>query len=31
LDETAVQAPDTPRRLTELAAGLRQELEKGPV
>jgi CheY-like chemotaxis protein len=31
LDETAVLAPDTPRRLTELAAGLRQELEKGPV
>jgi len=31
LDETAAHAPNTPRRLTELAAGLRQELEKGPV
>jgi HPt (histidine-containing phosphotransfer) domain-containing protein len=31
LDETAALAPETPRRLTELAAGLRHELEKGPV
>jgi HPt (histidine-containing phosphotransfer) domain-containing protein len=30
LGETAVLAPDTPRRLAELAAGLRRELEKGP-
>lgn len=31
LDENAALAPETPRRLTELAAGLRHELEKGPV
>ena len=30
LDESAVSAPDTPRRLTELASALRRELEKGP-
>jgi HPt (histidine-containing phosphotransfer) domain-containing protein len=30
LNETAALAPDTSRRLTELAAGLRRELEKGP-
>ena len=27
---SAALAPDTPRRLAELAAGLRRELEKGP-
>jgi HPt (histidine-containing phosphotransfer) domain-containing protein len=30
LDESAARVPDTPRRLAELAAGLRHELEKGP-
>jgi HPt (histidine-containing phosphotransfer) domain-containing protein len=30
LDESAAGIPDTPRRLAELAAGLRHELEKGP-
>jgi HPt (histidine-containing phosphotransfer) domain-containing protein len=30
LDESAARIPDTPRRLAELAAGLRHELEKGP-
>jgi len=30
LDETAALALDTSRRLAELAAGLRRELEKGP-
>jgi chemotaxis protein histidine kinase CheA len=30
LDESAVSAPDAPRRLAELASALRRELEKGP-